>query len=112
MCERVLWYEGCLVNNGCRVLVSVIIGGEGVGEESWDVEAVPSFGFFIVFEVRVASLVVVRHALVMVRAIVFTAKAGVLEGMFAGLCRVACRAWYKCHKLALSNEVAVEEGGE
>ncbi len=59
-----------------------------------------------------AGLVIVRHALAMVRAIAFAAKAGVFEGMLAGLCRVACRAWYECRELALSDKASVEEGGE
>ncbi len=50
-CEGVLWYEGGLVNNGRWGLSTVVVGGEGIGEEPQDVKAVPSLSFFIGLEV-------------------------------------------------------------
>jgi len=48
----------------------------------------------------------------MVRAIVFMAKAHVLEGMLAGFHGVTCAPGYKGCKLALSDEALIKEGGE
>ncbi len=59
-----------------------------------------------------AGLIVVRHALAMERAIVLTAKASVFKGMLLGFCGVACASGYEGHELALSDEAAIEEGGE
>ena len=59
-----------------------------------------------------AGFIVVRHALVVERAIVLAAEARMLEGMFAGLCGVACASGYERRKLALLDKASIEEGRE
>ncbi len=44
--------------------------------------------------------------------VVFATEIGVLEGMFARLCGVACASQYEGHELALSNETSIEECGK
>ena len=48
----------------------------------------------------------------MERAIVFTAKAGMLEGMLTGFHGVACVSGYEGRELALSDKASIEESGK
>ena len=84
-------------------------------EDFWGVEAEPPFGFFVRFEVGMASFVVIRHGmarLAMKGAVGFTAEIGMFQRMGTGLSAVGRGTGNEDSVVALADEILVEEGSE
>ena len=84
-------------------------------EDLWGIEAEPLFGFFVRFEVGMASFIVVRHGvarLVMEGAVGLVAEVGVFQRVGAGLSAVGCSAGGEDCVVALADETLIKEGSE